>query len=314
MLDHCLAAMIPLTSEGAVYTLEAPDLTDDIRHNATLHAERTVNTIEVCLRFSRLDRCCELLSDILVCPGDVRTKLDLFYRPLARNLRLLIEQYGRTILQRPFSTFYRFLVGMYLHFYLGDESTRRDEAQLEPRLLSTACAKRVVCGHRELIADFSTSGDQFKDFVVTTKEQTHLRCVIPKLKDRVLPLTVMDAEGPQVSVRIAKLPRPELGAKEFLRMIGDEKEISELMGPLDEEALNNEEVRFPALHVTSPSPVGWFANRVASRYSCCILVYCIPAIRNLTPRLDQRPTLLRLRRKPVFGPRGLRPPPHASTG
>jgi len=240
MLDHCISAMIPLMSEGAVYTLEAPDLMDDIRHNAEVHLKRAVIVIEICLRFSPA-RCGDVLFEVFVTPGDVQTKFDLFYRPLARSLRLLLEQYEFTIFQPPFFVFYRLLVGMYLSSYLGGEFIRRGK----PSLAKIACTKKVVCDRCELIDEFLASRDQSREFIVTNKEWKHLRYIVPKLKDRIFPLTVTTG-GSWKAVRVTRRPKPQIeAAKEFLREIGDPGEISKLMRPLDEEvrkALNYEEL------------------------------------------------------------------------
>ena len=240
MLDHCISAMTPLMSEGAVYTLEAPDLMNDIRYNAEVHLKRTVIVIEICLRFSSA-RCGDVLFDVFATPGDVQTKFDLFYRPLVRSLRPLLEQYEFTIFEPPFFVFYRFLVGMYLSSYLGREFKRRGK----PSLAGVACTKKVVCDRCELIDEFLASRDQSREFVVTNKEWTHLRYIVPKLKDRILPLTVTTG-GSWRAVRVTKRPQPHIeAAKEFLREIGDAEEISRLMKPLDKEvreALNYEEL------------------------------------------------------------------------
>ena len=240
MLDRCISAMTSLVSEGDVYTLDAPDLVDDICHNAGIHVKRTVIVIEICLRFSPV-RCRDVLFEVFVVPGDFRTKFDLFYRPLARSLRPLLEQYEFTIFQPPFFVFYRLLVGMYLSSYLGGEFIRRGK----PSLAGIACTKKVVCDRCKFIDEFLSSTDESREFVVTNKEWTHLRYIIPKLKDNVFPLTVT-AGGLWKAVRITKRPPPHIeAAEEFLREIGDEGEISKLMEPLEEEvrrALNCEEL------------------------------------------------------------------------
>ena len=227
-------------SEGAIYTLEAPGLMNDIRHNAEVHLKRTMIVIEICLRFSSA-RCGDVMFEVFVTPGDVQTKFDLFYRPLARRLRPLLEQYELTIFQPPFFVFYRFLVGMYLSFCLGGEFIRRRK----PSLVGIACTKKVVCDRCKLIDEFLASRDQSREFVVTNKEWTHLQYIVPKLKDRILPLTVTTG-GSWKAVRVTKRPQPHTeAAKEFLREIGDAGDISKLMKPLDEEvrkALNDEEL------------------------------------------------------------------------
>ena len=241
ILDHCVFAMTPLVGEGIIYTREVPDLMDDIRHNAEVHVRRTMIVIEICLRFSSV-RCSDVLFDVFVTPGDVRIKFDFFYRPLARSLRSLLEQYEFTIFQPPFFVFYRFLVGMYLSFYLGGEFMRRGK----PMLATTACTKKVVCDRCKLVDEFLFSGDQSRDFVVTNKEWTHLRYIFPKLKDRVFPPTVTTTGNLWKAVRITKRLEPHTeAAKDFIREVGDEEEISKLMEPLDEEvrkALNYEEL------------------------------------------------------------------------
>lgn len=165
MFDRCISAMIPLVSEGAVYTPAAPDLMDDIRHNAEVHVRRTVIVVEICLRFSS-DRCGDVLVEVFVIPGDVQTKFDLFYCPLARNLRLLLEQYEYTIFRSPFFVFYRFLVGMYLNFYLGGKFIRRGKLSLATMF----CTKKVVCDRCKSIDEFLSSRDESKELVVTNKE------------------------------------------------------------------------------------------------------------------------------------------------
>lgn len=241
MLDHCISAMVPLMNEGAVYALETPDLTDDIRHNAEVHIRRTMIVVEICLRFSSV-RCGDVLFDVLVIPGDVQTKFDLFYRPFARSLRSLLEQYKFTIFQPPFFVFYRLLVGMYLSSYLGGEFIRRGK----PSLARSVCTKKAVCDRCKLVNEFLSSGDQSRELVVTNKEWRHLRYIISKLKESVIPPTVTTTGDLWKAVRITKCPEPHVeAAKEFLRVVGDEKEISRLMEPLDEEvrkALNYEEL------------------------------------------------------------------------
>jgi len=240
MFDRCISAMTSLTSEGAIYTLVAPDLVDCIRHNAEVHVRRTVIVIEICLRFSSV-KCGDVLSEVFAIPGDLETKFDLFYNPLARNLRSLLQQYGFTIFQPPFSVFYRFLVGMYLSFHHGSEFLRRGR----PLLATMFCKKKVVCDRCKSIDNFLTSGEKSKEIVVTNKEWTHLRHVMPKLKDSIFPpsVTTRDLEK---TVQVTKRLQPHIEAtKEFLRTIGDEEEISKLMEPLDEEvrkALNDEKV------------------------------------------------------------------------
>jgi len=240
MFDQCISAMIPLMSEGVVYTLVAPEFVDDIRHNAEVHIRRTVVVIEICLRFLPV-KCGDVLSEVLATPGDVQAKFDLFYRSLARDLRSLLQQYGFTIFRPPFFAFYRFLVGMYLSFYHGGEFLQR----VRPPLATMFCKKKVVCDRCKSIAEFLSSGDESKDLVVTNKEWAHLRHIMPKLKDRIFPPTVTAGELWK-TVQITKRPQLRMKApKEFLRMIGDEEEILKLMEPLDEEvrkALNDEEV------------------------------------------------------------------------
>ena len=240
MLNQCISAMKPLMGEGAVYTEVAPDLMDDIHHNAEVHVKRTTIVIEICLRFSPA-RCGEVLFGVFVIPGDFRTKFDLFYRPLARSLRSLLQQYEITIFQPPFFAFYRLLVGIYLRFCLGNEFIQRGKSPLATMF----CTKKVACNPCKSIEEFLTSGDESKELVVTSKEWIHLRYVIPKFKDRVLPPTVATGDSYK-TVQIIKRPQSHIeAAKEFLQMIGDEEEISKLMEPLDEEvrkALNDEEV------------------------------------------------------------------------
>jgi len=240
MLDQCISAMKPLMTEGAVYTLVASDLMDDVHHNAEVHVKRTIIVIEICLRFSSV-RCGEVLFEVFVIPGDIRIKFDLFYLPLARSLRSLLQQYDCPIFRPPFFVFYRFLVGMYLSFYLGDEFIQRGN----PPLATMFCTKKVVCDKCKSIDGFLSSGDESRELVVTSKEWIHLRYIIPKFKDRILPPTVATGDS-RKTVRIVKRPQPHIeAAKEFLQMIGDEEEISRLMEPLGEEvqrALNGEEV------------------------------------------------------------------------
>ena len=238
--------------EGAVYTPVAPDVTDDIHHNAEVHVKRVVFMIEICLRFSPV-RCGEVLFDVFATPGDVQIKFDLFYRPLAQSLRSILEQYEFTIFQPPFFVFYRFLVGMYLSFYLGGELARRGK----PPPARVLCTKKAVCDRCKLISEFLGSREESREIVVTNKEWTHLRYVIPKLKDSVFP-PIVTTGNLWKTVRINKRPQPPIeAAKEFLRTIGDEEEVSKLMEPLGEEvhkALNCERsfdfercLRLPAL-------------------------------------------------------------------
>ena len=241
MLDRCISAMTPLMSEGVIYTLGAQDLTDDVRHNAEVHVKRTVIVIEICLRFSSA-RCGDVLSDILVIPGDVQTKFDLFYCPLARSLRSLLKQYEVTIFQPPFSIFYRFLVGMYLSCYLGGEFMRRGK----PLLARSVCTMKAFCDRCQVVDEFLSSGDQSKDLIVTNKEWRHLLNIVPKFKDSIFPPTVIATGDLWKTVQITKRPEPRAeAAEEFMRMVGDEEEISKLMEPLGEEvrkALNYEEL------------------------------------------------------------------------
>ena len=227
-------------SEGVVYTLVAPEFVDGIRHNAEVHVRKTVIVIEICLRLLPV-KCGDVLSQVLVTPGDVQTKFDLFYRSLARDLRSLLQRYGFTIFRPPFFAFYRFLVGMYLSFYHGGESLRR----VRPPLATMFCKKKVLCDRCKSIGDFLSSGDESKYLVVTNREWAHLRHIMPKLKDRIFLPTVTAGELWK-TVRIIKRPQLHMEVpKEFLRMIGDEEEILKLMEPLGEEvqkALNDEEV------------------------------------------------------------------------
>jgi hypothetical protein len=226
-------------SEGAVYTPVPQELVDDVHHNAGVHVRRTVILVEICLRFSSV-RCGDVLSDIFLIPGDVQTKFDLYLRPFARSLRLLLDQYGFTIFQPPFFVFYRLLVGMHLGFCLGDKPIR--EGKSSPvRIL---CTKRVTCDRCEFIEEFLSSGEKSKEFIVTDKEWKHLRQVFLKLKDRVFPPAVTSGD-PGKTVLLNKRPRPCVeAAKEFLKAIGSEEEISRLMEPHNEavsKALNDEE-------------------------------------------------------------------------
>ena len=232
--------MTSLTSEGASYIPVAPDLADCVHHNAEVHVRRTVIVIEICLRFSSV-KCGDVLSEVFAIPGDLQTKFNFFYHPLARSLRSLLQQYGFTIFQPPFSVFYRFLVGMYLSFYHGSEFLRRGK----PLLATMFCKKKVVCDRCKSIDDFLTSEEKSKELVVTNKEWAHLRHIMPKLKDSISPPTVSTRDL-EKTVQITKPLQPHIEAtKEFLRTIGDEEEISKLMEPLDEEirkALNGEKV------------------------------------------------------------------------
>jgi len=200
MLDHCISAMTPLMSEGAVYTLEAPDLIDDIRHNTEVHVKRTIVVIEICLRFSSV-RCGDVsLFEVFVIPEMFEPNLTSF---IARSLRPLLERYELTNFQPPFFVFYRFLVGMYLSSYLGGEFIRRGK----PSFAGMTCTKKVVCDSCKLIDEFLSSGDQSREFVVTNKEWKHLRYVVPKLKDRIFALAVT-AGGLWKALRISKLMEP----------------------------------------------------------------------------------------------------------
>jgi hypothetical protein len=230
MLDRCIAAMRPLVSEGVIYTPVPPGLMDDVRHNAEVHVRRTVIVIEICLRFSSA-RCGDVLSDTFLIPGDVQTKFDLFLHPLARSLRSLLDQYKSTIFRPPFFVFYRLIVGMHLGFCRGDEVLRRGEQSLA----RIVCTKKVVCDRCEFIEGFLSSRDESKELIVTNKEWKHLRYVFPKLKERIFSPAVTSGDLWK-SVRITKRPQPPIGAaKEFLRMIGCEEDISKLMEPLNEE-------------------------------------------------------------------------------
>lgn len=239
MLDHCISAMTPLMSEGVIYTPVPPHLMDGVRHNAEVHVKRTMIVIETCLRFSPV-RCGDVLSEVFDITGDIQIKFNLFYGPLARSLRSLLQQYGLTIFRPPFFVFYRFLVGMYLSFHHGGEFLRRGGP-----LAMMFCTKKVVCDRCKSIDEFLCSRDESKELVVTNKEWMHLRYAMPKLKGRIFPPTVTTGELWKM-VRMTKRPQPRTEAtKAFLRMIGDEEDISKLMEPLDEEvrkALNDEEV------------------------------------------------------------------------
>lgn len=252
MLDCCIAAMTPLVSEGAVYTPVPLDLIDDVRHNAEVHVNRTVALIEICLRFSSA-RCGNVLSDVLLIPGDVQTKFDLLLHPLARSLRSLLKQYGFTISQPPFFVFYRFATGMYLGFCLGGDLIRSDGQSLA-RVL---CSKKVVCDRCEFIEGFLSSGDKSRELIVTHKEWKHLRYVFLKLKDRVFSPVVTSGDLWK-AVRITKRPQLRIeAAKEFLRTIGDEEDILKLTEPLNEEvrkALDGEEPFDFDLFLRHPPP------------------------------------------------------------
>lgn len=231
MLDCCIAAMTPLVSEGAVYTPAPSDLSDDVHHNAEVHVRRVVILVEICLRFSSV-RCGDVLSNVFSIPGDVQTKFDLFLRPLARSLRSLLHQYGFTVFQPPFFVFYRLLVGMYLGFCPSEEPRRRGNKSWRARLL---CTKKVVCDRCEFMEEFLSSGDESTEFTVSNKEWKHLRYVFLKVKDSVFSPTVT-SEGLWKTIRINKRPEPRIEAgEEFLRMIGDEEDISRLMEPHGEE-------------------------------------------------------------------------------
>ena len=231
--------MTPLVSQGAVYAPVPPDLEDDVVYNAGVHVRRTITLIEICLRFSPV-RCGDVLSDVFFIPGDTQAKFDLFLRPLARGLRSLLNQYGFPIFHPPFFLFYRFLVGMYLSFRLGDGSAQRGKSWLARMI----CTKKVVCEHCEFIERFLSSGEESTEIVVTNKEWKHLKYVFPKLKDKVFSPTLISG-GPQKMVRINRRPRLHAeAAKEFLQTIGNEEEISRLMEPLAGEvqkALKGEE-------------------------------------------------------------------------
>ena len=239
MVDDCISAMTPLMSEGVVYVAASPDLMDDIRHNAQVHVKRTMIVTEICLRFSP-HRCGEILFEGFDVPDDLRVKFDLFYGPLARSLRSLLQQYDYTIFRPPFFVFYRVLVGMYLGFCHDDKILRTAE-----QLSATFCTKNVACDHCKSIGEFLLSGDESKEFVLTNMEWSHLRYVSRRLKNRIFPPTVTTMELGK-TVRIKKRTPKHIDAtKEFLKTIGDDEEISRLMEPLAEEiqkALNGEEV------------------------------------------------------------------------
>ena len=239
MVDNCISAMTPLTSEGVVYVTASPDLMDDIRHNAKVHVNRTMIVAEICLRFSP-HRCGEVLFQGFDIPGDLRVKFDLFYEPLARSLRSLLQQYDYTIFRPPFLVFYRVLVGMYLSFCHGDKILRTAE-----QLSATFCTKKVVCDHCKSIGEFLFSRDESKGLVLTNMEWSHLRYVSRGLKNRIFPPTVTTMElGKMVRIK-KRAPKHIDATKEFLKAIGNDEEISRLMEPLGEEmrkALNDEEV------------------------------------------------------------------------
>lgn len=232
IVDCCIAAMIPLVSEGTAYALVPPGLMDAVHHNAEVHAKRSMVLIEICLRFSSV-RCRDVLSDILLVPGDLQIKFDLFFRPLARSLRPLLDQYGVTILRPPFSVFYRFLIGIYF-----DNLTQ----SRKPPPARTFCTKKVVCDRCEFIEDFLSSKEESKELIVTNKEWKHLRYVFPKLKDRILSQKVTSGHSWK-TVRVTRRSQVHIEAsREFLRMIGGDEDISKLMRPLSEamwEVLNN---------------------------------------------------------------------------
>lgn len=91
MLDQCISAVTPLMSEGVAYAPVAPDPMDDIRHNAEVRVSAVI-VIETCMQFSSV-RCGDVLSEVFVTPGDIQTKIDPFYCPLARNLCSLLQHY-----------------------------------------------------------------------------------------------------------------------------------------------------------------------------------------------------------------------------
>ena len=231
--------MIPLVSEGAIYASVPPDIVDDARHNAEVHVRRAVILVEICLRFSSV-RCGGVLSDIIVIPGDIQIKFDLFLRPFARSLRPLLDQYELTIFQPPFFLFYRFLVGIYLGFCFNGQPKRKGQLSLARRL----CTKKVICDRCEFMEQFLSSEDESKELIVTSQEWKHLRYVLLKLKDRILSPTVT-SRGLETTVLIEKRSQPCVeAAEEFFRMIGNEEEISKLMEPFDQEvwkALRDEE-------------------------------------------------------------------------
>lgn len=254
MVDCCIAAMTPLVREGAIRTLAPPDSVDDVRRNSEARIERTVALVGICLQFSS-PRCGDVLSDILLVRGDVETEFDLFLRPLVRKLRPLLDHHALTNFQPLFLKFYRYLVGMYLGFCLKDESKRGGETPGKK-----ICTKKVTCDHCNFIKEFLYSGDESREFTISNREWKHLQYVFPKLKDKISP-SIAPVEGLSKKIRIERRHQPRVeAAKEFLRVIGNEKEISKLMKPYDKEvwkAVNSgEPFNFDLCLEVPPPPVG----------------------------------------------------------
>lgn len=204
------------------------EMPPNIRH---FSVERILKVVDLAYRVGNKTEevCKHLLIDILNSPGSTGVKFVELYIPLMQPLRALLQQRNQTVLSHPFIEFFRSIICKYLSDILGRRTEARDH-----RLRQIGCGCRDCKILDRFILDPSAEEEMY---AMPKARRLHLEHMLSFSPDLCTFETL--ATRPCHSIKVKKLPEVVLAstweerdgeAREFLRSIGTDEEVSIIMG------------------------------------------------------------------------------------
>ncbi|KAF5383237.1 hypothetical protein D9615_004868 [Tricholomella constricta] len=191
--------------------------------------KRIIELVELCLLTGHMRPCNKLFLRLLQIRGSTVQKFQALYTPLVPRLRDVMRTKGIALLSSPFSDFLQLLVGSYLRDILGVQGQNYSS-----KLRKIGCG----CADCALVDSFIMSTTKAQEtFRLVQARRLHLEkrlCTAPDI----LSFVTIRSGSPH---GVAVTKRPEIvsaqqwqtrvaQAKVFMRNIGDDDAISQLMG------------------------------------------------------------------------------------
>jgi hypothetical protein len=232
LMDQCLNAAVlqwqtvvaqPAQPRYGYYPHSTPGMTQESK------ILRILELVELSLLTGHMTPCKKLFVMLLKVQGAVVDKFKTLYDPLIPRLRELLRTKGIDICSSPFADLLQLLIGSYLRDVLGAKSCNVNTAI---RKIGCGCAD---CNQVDTFLASSSAAEQ--TFRYAQARRTHVERQLSAASDLVTYQTIR--RGSPYGVLVTK--RPEVVAaskwesrvaqtKTFLRTIGDDNVISNLMG------------------------------------------------------------------------------------